>query len=338
MNDIKISSVLALFFSFTNAAVLPAVAPCEGIARDIIRYMKCAKLFVVKPDVGGYEQGQAAYWAGPDTKDFFFNGRGSVYGGDSNQSGIWADFYNSPKMDKPPMRAFIGKAKQTTGSQQFGYNCKTGDSFEYEDEKYGTCQSRVTCQQKDALKLGIHGSEDTVEALGLDKPEVIFGKIDEVFDKEAHTCDPKDIELSVGCKVKFDCEDNSEDGKVITGMVELRGQNLKDLHSGHEVKVPGSCDLGNDRCTPDSTAMASVVPSQIQMVARSIPQVADQRYGPKVVEIKATIPCEAKNKDALRDALGTMFSLTALMPQFAEVAGVGDVVTETACGIVNEED
>lgn len=357
MNNFRALNAAAALLSLSHAAVVPSLSAREEIAQDAIRYIKCATLTTVRPDVGGWEQGMAAYYPDAATvgapaekvvfdmytavEDFFYNGKGSVYGGDSDKdTSMWVDFTVNPGVVNPPDGVYVGNVKRKTGTQTFGYNCHTDESYEYEDEEYGTCYGYVTCVQKDALKLFIKGSEDTVKGENLEKPQDIFSKLSERYDRDQRLCDPAAVDLETpGCSVKFECSDNDVNGAVLDVLVdqminEMGGSGLYKEETTYTLPV---CDPATDGCssTEEVPHLIRSVPSVIQMKARSIPQ-SDARFGHEIAEVKATVECEDKNKDALCDALGTIFSLVGMVPKMGEVAGVAGVIADIGCGI--EED
>ncbi|KAF2464427.1 uncharacterized protein BDR25DRAFT_361499 [Lindgomyces ingoldianus] len=63
MFAVKGLQVLSVLLPLAHSAVVPReVVPREEVHVDAIRLMKCANLFTVKAGIGGWEQGQAAYW------------------------------------------------------------------------------------------------------------------------------------------------------------------------------------------------------------------------------------------------------------------------------------
>jgi hypothetical protein len=357
----KLGIVSAFLLQQSSAAALPTsdLLPREEVYRDVIRYMKCANLFTSKPDVGGWEQGMAAYWPDEATggeppervifdmysamEDYFYNGRGIKYGGTSDQgTSIWVDF-KDPGVIKPPNKIYVGHVERKTATQTFGYNCFTEDEFEYEDPKYGTCMNYVKCVQKDAVKVFIKGSEDVMRATDMPNPSEIYAKIDEVYDKKQRLCDSKkEVDLDYiksGCKIKFDCEDNDEEGAIMDMLV----QTMRTMGSSSEfwkdevVKGPIVCDPSTDVCKTDNEYIYRSIPSQIQLVARGIPQTTG-RVGYKVAHVKATITCKNPNKDALCNALAKSFGLVSFIPKVADIGDVAGWATEVGCGIVSEDD
>lgn len=356
----KLGAVSPFLFQLSRAAALPIsdLLPREEIHRDVIRYMKCGSLTTSKPDVGGWEQGMAAYWPDEATggeppervifemytamEDYFYNGHGSKYGGDSDKStSIWVGF-KDPGVIKPPNKIYVGHAERKTATQTFGYNCFTEDEFRYEDPKYGTCRNYVKCVQKDAVKVFIKGSEDVMTASDMPIPSEIYAKIDEVYDKKQRLCDAtKDVELDYiksGCKIRFDCEDNDEEGAIMEKLVDTMRKMGSSAEFWKDELIKGQvlCDASGG-CYQQPDFINRSIPSQIQLVARGIPQ-SNGRVGYKVAHVKATITCKNPNKDALCNALEKSFGLVSFIPKVADIGSVAGWITEVGCGIVSEDD
>ncbi|KAF2733871.1 hypothetical protein EJ04DRAFT_564732 [Polyplosphaeria fusca] len=166
--------------------------------------MKCENLYEIRPEIGGWEQGMAAWYGdaaqtgAPDsraifnmytaTEDFYYTGQGHTFGTDVEGGGsqLWANFNQPPQALWPPKGVFLGTAQRNVGAQKFTYNCFTEDSdtpFEYEDEKYLTCTSYVICVQKDALRTFAKGTEETTRSLEdrLPPPQAIYSRFSERY-------------------------------------------------------------------------------------------------------------------------------------------------------------
>ncbi|KAF2462714.1 uncharacterized protein BDR25DRAFT_363627 [Lindgomyces ingoldianus] len=164
MFKIKTLQALAFLLSVARSAVLLRdVAPRQNAQGDVIRMMKCDNLFEIKPDVGGWEQGQAAYWlreidATPQpndrvifdmytaTGDYFYNGANKHYEGTSKGGNAFFVNFDDPGPLRPPDGTPVGQAVFLTRP----YNCVTDFTFQYSDSQVLECSGEGCARLSDA--------------------------------------------------------------------------------------------------------------------------------------------------------------------------------------------
>ncbi|KAF2727859.1 hypothetical protein EJ04DRAFT_529107 [Polyplosphaeria fusca] len=357
-----LQTLLLGLLPLVHSAVLPVLDNRDEIHNDVIRYFQCDNLYNRSHlDEKSYpwQMGMAAFFpdkgaAGPPAnlavfemytsyEDFFYNSKGSVYGSDYEGGGgsIWADFdrpYNSPA---PPAGLLVGHTKRTAGSQAWSYNCFTEpwtDSFSYDDAKYGNCRSIVACLQTDALVIYAKGTEGTVRG-PLPKPVDIYSKFSERYDEATGICDETKVDLGVGedCAVSFECRDNDNKGPMKMLIDQLQNFGASGIYTEEEVLVPVVC---SGSVCPQPTSMTfRTMPTTTQLLAKGLVPPGSGGYNIEVATIKTTITCKESNSDkALCDALGTIFSLGAMIPDAGPAFEFAGIATEIGCGIAKVDD
>lgn len=278
-------------------------------------------------------------------EDYFYNGKGSVYGADYEGGGgsLWSDFYDPESNPNPATGIFVGTARRTTGSESFTYNCFTESSetqFEYEDEEFKTCRSYVTCVQKDALKIFAKGSEEVVRGEGeeLPAPADIYSKFPERYDDVTGVCDPAPIEISDRCSVKFECK-NHDKPEVMNALVDnLNLFGTSEAYNQWEEEYTPPCNPSAGGCPPPRMVTFRTMPDVTQLIARGVPPPDSGRFGYEVAYIQTSITCEQSEADAaLCDAFGTIFGLAGMIEPLAELAEFGGMITEFGCGLAGVE-
>lgn len=354
--------LFATLLPLVHSLALPALDSRDQVQNDVIRYMKCGKLTTVKPDVGGWELGMAGWYedagqtGAPNSRatfemytameDYFYNGKGSVYGADYEGGGgsLWVDFSAPYPQPNPEKGVFVGTAKRRTGSETFTYNCFTerwSEAFEYEDEKYGSCASYATCVQKDALRIFAKGTEDTTKAqdTNLPAPADIYSKFSERYDADSGICDISPIDIGTGCSVKFECKNNDRPEVMDVLIDNLQNFGKSGAFKEETETYSPPCNPSAGGCPGPQEYLYRTMPKTTQLAARGVPPPDSGRFGYEVAYIKTTVTCEDTNSDkALCDAFGSIFSLVGLIEPLAPLAEFGGIATEIGCGLAGVDD
>jgi hypothetical protein len=225
--------------------------------------------------------------------------------------------------------------------KQWRFNCFAKNDWEYTDEKYGLCKTYVECRQKDALKINVLGTEEVVREWDLTPGNEIYAKFQDAYNKEKSMCTEDDIDLSATekkCTVKFECKDNGN--KEVMKSLAEEFSKLQDSGITKEETVTidrGQCELRGD-CFEDANRIYRSVPKILNMVAHSVPENPESKFGTEVASIKATVECEKEESllDRICDALGGIISAGELVEKFSKPLEVAGVVTEIGCGIISE--
>ncbi|KAF2814473.1 uncharacterized protein BDZ99DRAFT_473529 [Mytilinidion resinicola] len=350
-------SAITLLLPLVHSAVLPAkVVPREDVHVDVIRMMKCAALFDIKPE-GGWEQGMAGWWVHEsDTGapadmaifdlhsaelDFFYTDPNKHYEAKSNAG---TDFVidtvdpGDPNPPNGPDGVWVGHAVFGSSS----YNCLTDKLYTYEDAKYGTCNSYVRCLQKDALKVSVSASNDTIRVEDLPPANEIYAHLTERFNTDSHICDttPVDLGTSQNCKVHFDCNDNDINAAVLpilrTQMDKFGSTSMFVTEVITDSEINAGC---SPACYNDVTRTYRTMPTFTKIIARGVPQ-DDSRLGYEVASIEAHITCDPDPGNAgVCSALGSVFSIGALIPDgLDKVFGFAGAALDTACSATGDDD
>ncbi|KAF2001762.1 hypothetical protein P154DRAFT_521515 [Amniculicola lignicola CBS 123094] len=342
------------------------ITPRDEINNDVIRFMKCDKLFHVDPAVGGVEDAFAGYWAdlnaqGPPNdravggalydriEDFFYNGKGVVYGNNFESGvGYTQAHFDHPTSDPaPPMGLYVGSAIMQNAEGKFGFNCFTDDhqdNFKFDDEKYGTCRSYVWCVQKDALDFTAKASSTVRKAEddSLPIPSKIYSRFHERYDKDKGICDTAPLELehenpsSEVCSVSWECSnDDRLAGSAIMDTLIAEMQHFGDISQYEENTEKGQyfCNPASGGCSLQPDHTYRTMPDETLVLARAAPPPQSGRAGYRVAYIQTKITCKAQEEnDVFCKVIGPLFGLLGLSPALGPASAFAGALIASSCG------